>query len=156
MLHAAAMLLGLAILWFLATLRFGGALELAGAACAVLACVALSARAGGLGAFARAPRLAWTFVLRAGSVLHGALATIRAAIAADVSLKPALIRIRTRSRGADRAVMAGLLSTTPGMVLVDSDPEGFLAHVMNEDSVDAGDLGALESAAGVRSDRGAE
>ena len=151
MLHAAAMLLGLISLWFLATLRAGGVLDLAFGAGAALLCAAFAWRAGGSGgAFTRAPRAALATAARMGAVFSGALATIRTALAADVALKPALVRIRTRGQGGERADFAGLLSSAPGMVVAETDADGILVHVMDEDAVDAADLGRLERVAGVR------
>jgi multicomponent Na+:H+ antiporter subunit E len=155
MLHAAAMLLGLCILWLLSTQRFTSAQDVALAALAASACVLAAARAGGVGsAFARAPRALLTIVSRAGAVLGGSVATMRAAVAADVTLKPALVRVRTRGRGAERAAFADMLSATPGMVVVETDPDGLLVHVMNEDSIDAADLGRLERITGAQADGG--
>ena len=153
MLHAAAMLLGLCILWLLATLRFGSAADVAIAVLAAAACVLVSARVGGVGsAFARAPRALLTIVSRAGAVLAGSVATIRAAVAGDITLKPALVRVRTQGRGAERAAFADMLSATPGMAVVETDPDGLLVHVMHEDDIDAADLGRLERITGAQSD----
>lgn len=147
MLHAAAMLTGLAVLWLLysqtgiaasaATLAFGVA----------AACVLAALRFGGVGAaFAQAPgRLALGFA-RAGAVMRGALATMRASIAADITLTPALVRVRTRASNAEtRAALADMMSAAPGMVVVECDSDGFLVHVIDEDGVDAADLGRLEA-----------
>lgn len=152
MLHAAAMLLGLTLVWILATQRFFGVEAIAIALGAVVVCILLAWRMGMGGAFARAPRSALAFVARSGAVFTGALGTMRAAIAADVTLRPALIRIKTRGTGAERAAFASLLSAAPGMVVVDTDADGFLAHVMDEDAVDAGDLGHLERVAGAQAE----
>ena len=82
-------------------------------------------------------------------MMRGAVATIRKALSADVTLNPALVRVRTRmTRSADRAAFAGLLTATPGMAVVETDAEGFLMHVIDEDSIDADELGRLERAAG--------
>lgn len=146
MLHAAAMLIGACILWLLATQRWNSAEDFAIAACAASACVLVAARFGGVGgAFARAPQLVVLALTRAGPVVRGALATLRGALAADVTLKPALVRVRTRaSNPAERAAFANMISATPGMAVVDTDAEGLLVHVTNEDAIDAADLGRLE------------
>src|SRR5262245_25899497 len=156
MLHAAAMLLGLCILWLLATQRFGSPADVAAAVAAGALCAALAARAFGVSrAFARAPRTLFTVFSRAGAVLRGCLATMQAGLAADFGVKPALVRVRTRGRGPERAAFADMLSATPGMAVVETDPEGLLVHVMNEDAIDAADLGRLEGLTGARDDMGA-
>jgi multisubunit Na+/H+ antiporter MnhE subunit len=146
MLHAAAMLIGTCILWLLATQRWNSAEDFAIAACAASACVLIAARLGGVGGgFARAPQFALLALARAGPVVRGALATLRSALAADVTLKPALVRVRTRaSSAAERAAFANMISATPGMAVVDTDADGLLVHVTNEDAIDAADLGRLE------------
>jgi multisubunit Na+/H+ antiporter MnhE subunit len=71
---------------------------------------------------------------------------VRAAVAADVTVKPALVRIKTRSAEPfAAAAVADLISAVPGMVVVETDDDGLLVHVINEDKVDAADLGALEA-----------
>ena len=146
MLHAAAMLLGLAILWMLGAQSWSSPQHWAVALAASVISVLVALRFGGVGsAFTNAPRLVLVAGARIGSVIGGALATIRAAVSADVILKPALVRVRTRATRADeRAAFAGMISATPGFVVVDTDAEGLLVHVMNEDVVDASDLGHLE------------
>jgi hypothetical protein len=53
--------------------------------------------------------------------------------------------VKTRAlRAHERASFAHLLSITPGMAAVESDADGVLLHVINEDSVDAAELGRLE------------
>lgn len=146
MLHAAAMLIGTCILWLVATQRWATPDDLTMAVCAALACVFSAARLGGVGgAFARAPRTVILAFARAGPVLRGALATVRAAAAADVTLKPALVRVKTRATHAvERAAFANMISATPGLAVVDTDSEGLLVHVTHEDAIDAADLGQLE------------
>lgn len=153
MLHTAAMLLGFFVIWLVATQRASTPEDLLIAAGASVFCVLVAMRAGGIGAaFASAPRAVWITISRAGAVLLGGLATIRAALAADVTLKPALVRVKTRGRGAERAAFAGLLSATPGMAVVETDTEGFLVHVMNEDAIDAAELGRLERVTGAQNE----
>ncbi len=146
MLHAAAMLCGLAILWMLASQHWSSPQDWAIAFGASAVCVLIALRFGGASAaFLNAPRLLMLTGARAAAVARGALGTIRSALSADVTLKPALVRLRTRaSRAHERASFAGMISATPGMAVVESDADGFLVHVMNEDAIDADDLGRLE------------
>ena len=146
MLHAAAMLAGLAVLWMLVTQRASSPQDWAIAVVASFVCVLVAARFGGASsAFARAPRLLAVSVARAGAVARGSLATLRAAISADVTMKPALVRVRSRAnRSAERASFANMISATPGMAVVETDADGLLVHVINEDAIDAADLGRLE------------
>jgi len=154
MLHAAAMLFGLAIIWLIATGGFSRAEDIIVAVGAALVCVLVAWRSGSLGGFSHAPRGLYAAAVRSASVLSGAVKTIRAALAADITLQPALVRIKTRGRGAERVAFADLLSATPGSVVVETDPEGFLVHVMNEDAVDAAELGRLERVAGGQNEGG--
>lgn len=146
MLHAAAMLLGLATLWILVTQRASSPQDWAIAVGVSFACVVIGLRFGGASdAFARAPRLLVLSVARAGAVLRGTLATLRAAVSADVTMKPALVRVRSRApRAAERAAFANLITATPGMAVVETDADGLLVHVIDEDAIDAVDLGRLE------------
>lgn len=150
MLHAAAMLLGLAILWMLGAQHWSSPQDWAIALGASALAVVVALRFGGASsAFARAPTLLLLTGARVGSVIKGALATIRSALSADVTLKPALVRVRTRGTQAEeRAAFAGMISATPGVAVVETDAEGFLVHVMNEDAIDASDLGRLEQRTG--------
>ncbi|MGH6950677.1 MAG: Na+/H+ antiporter subunit E [Vitreimonas sp.] len=143
MLHAAAMLLGLCILWLLATQRFNSVWDFAVAIAAAALCTFVAARTAGVsGAFARAPWALFTVAARAGAVLRGCLTTMRMALTAGAPIKPALVRVRMR--GSERAAFADMLSATPGLAVVDTDSDGLLAHVMDEDAIDAADLARLE------------
>lgn len=148
MLHAAAMLAGFFVIWLLLAQRLGGLADVALAGVVAAACVAVAARFGGVSAaFARAPGLVWLALARSGEVARGALATLRAAAAADVTLKPALVRVRTRADSVEaRAAFADMLSASPGMAVVETEADGFLVHALDEDAVDAADLGRLEQA----------
>lgn len=147
MLHAAAMLIGLFALGLIALSRGVSAETVAGAAALAVASVAFAARFGGLGRTAfSAPQFVALSLARAGAVLRGTFSTIRAAVAADVTLKPALVRVRTRASGAfAQAAFADLMSAAPGVVVVEADAEGALVHVTNEDGVDAAEIGVLEA-----------
>lgn len=146
MLHAAAMLIGLAVLWIAATQHASSPQDWLVAAAVAIACTGVALRFGGAGsAFARAPRLWALSIARVGAVVRGALATLRAAVSADVTMKPALVRVRSRAtRSAERASFANMISATPGMAVVETDADGLLVHVLDEDAIDAADLGRLE------------
>jgi len=151
MLHAAAMLLGLTLIWFVAAPSSASLVNIGVAAAAALACTLFAARAGGLSAsFARAPRAIMVTLTRLPAVFGGALMTLRAAISADVTLRPALVRIKSRGAGPARGAFANVLSSAPGMVVVETDHDGFLVHVLDEDDVDANELGELERNVGAQ------
>ena len=147
MLHAASLLTGLWIIWLLATGGWRSNEDLAISGLAALCCVVFAWRAGGVsGALSRAPAAALRAISRIGAVFSGALSTMRAAIAADVTLRPALVPVKSRARRPNqRAAFGAMISATPGMAVVDVDPDGLLVHVLNEDAVDADDLGRLEA-----------
>lgn len=119
------------------------------AGAAAVACLLLASRIGGLGRngpFARAPQMLSLVVRRADAVTRGAMATVRASIAADVTLRPALVRVKWRvSSDSARAAFAGMVSAAPGAVVVETDPDGMLVHVINEDAIDASEFGRLEA-----------
>jgi multisubunit Na+/H+ antiporter MnhE subunit len=149
MLHAAAMLTGLFSLWLLLVQRWGAPMDFALAGAAAVACLVFASRLGGLGRngpFARAPQMLSLVVSRADAVTRGAMATVRASIAADVTLRPALARVKWRvSSDSARAAFAGMVSAAPGAVVVETDPDGMLVHVINEDAVDASEFSRLEA-----------
>jgi multicomponent Na+:H+ antiporter subunit E len=147
MLHAAAMLIGLTILGLLALER-GVSLEaLAAAGAIAFVCVLFAARFGGLARTGfSAPQVMVLALGRVGAVVRGAITTVRAAVAADVTLNPALVRVRTRASGAfTKAMLADLMSAAPGTVVVEADVDSALIHVNDEDGVDSAEIGALEA-----------
>jgi multisubunit Na+/H+ antiporter MnhE subunit len=148
MLHAAAILFGLIVLWMLSTQAWGSPQEWAIAAGVSVACVLVVLRFGGAStAYLRAPHLLWLRLSRIGAAVRGALATIRRALSADVTLDPALVRVKLRApRSKDRASFAHALSATPGMTVVETDADGLLLHVIDEHNIDAAELGRLEQA----------
>jgi multisubunit Na+/H+ antiporter MnhE subunit len=148
MLHAAAMLGVLIVLWIAAAPASGSPQDWAIAAGASLVCVAVAARFGGIStAFMQAPRLLWIASKRAGALFMGAMSVIRRAVSADVTLSPALVRVKTRSsKPEERAAFAHLLTSIPGVAVVETEADGLLAHVINEEGIDATELGRLEQA----------
>lgn len=141
------MLIGLALLWLLYAQRGLTSFDAALAVCAAVVCVLLTLRFGGVGrGFSQAPARIGLGLARAGALVRGALSTMRAAVAADVTLSPALVRVKTRAVSPDaRAAFADMISAPPGMVVVETDADGFLVHVIEEDAVDTADLGRLEA-----------
>lgn len=145
MLHAATMLTGLWALWLMLTQRWAGAGELGLGLAAALLCVLIAARFGGLGSSTFSLGIVALALRNWPTVFRGALATLRAAVAADVTLRPALVRIKPRPSSQDaRAGFAGLISAAPGTLVVEADADGLLVHVLNEDSVDARGISNLE------------
>ncbi len=147
MLHAAAMLIGLFALGLLATQRLNSmedALLVFGVAAV---CVAVGARFGGIGPnpFSHAPQ--WLFLIggRIRESLRGAWRTSRAALAADVSANPALVRVRTPRTAFTKAALVSLASSSAGSVVATEDAEGVLVHVLDEDDVEEAELRALEA-----------
>src|SRR6185295_11951179 len=83
-------------------------------------------------AFSVAPHFIVLIFSRTGAIVRGGLSTIRAALAADVTLKPALVSVRSDAGGSGaKAAAADLISAVPGSVVVATDGEGMLVHVMN-------------------------
>ncbi|MGQ0533144.1 MAG: Na+/H+ antiporter subunit E [Caulobacteraceae bacterium] len=150
MLHAAALLCGSIIVWMLYSQRWSSPQDWAIAAGVGLFCVVVALRFGSVsGAFLRAPRLLLASVARSGAIMRGAITTIGRAVSADVTLNPALVRVKTRAaRGSERASFAHMLTATPGIAVVETDADGLLVHVMDEDRIDAAELGRLEQSVG--------
>lgn len=148
MLHAAAMWAGLAIIWLAATQGWSSVEGVVMAASAALACVVVALRFRALSPdYAGAPASAWLSLSAIGAVVGGLAAVARAALSADVTLRPALVRIRTRAATPQaRVAFANLLSAAPGVAVVETDEDGFLVHVAFEDGVDAAELGRVEEA----------
>jgi multisubunit Na+/H+ antiporter MnhE subunit len=150
MLHAAAMLAGLFVLGLLITQGWSSRDEAVLVFVAALASVSAALSLGGVrkNPFSTAPQFLLLIFSRSGAVLHGALSTIRAALAADVRLKPALVRVRSEAIGAAaKAAAADLISAAPGSIVVETDSEGTLVHVMNEDAADSSVFAAVQSRA---------
>jgi len=147
MLHAAAILIGTFVLALVAMGASVASHALLAAGAIALGCALFALRFGGPARTTfSAPHLLALAAARAGDVLRGALAVVRAAVAADVTLKPALVRVRTRPASVfAQAALADLISAAPGAVVVAADEDGLLVHVTDEDGVDAAQLGALEA-----------
>jgi len=134
MLQAVALFSGTFVVWLLLEQRFTPA-ALAAAVAAAVACVLLTARLPRLGrrTFTLMPKLAAVQLMRTGAAFADAIRTVRAAIAADVKLRPALVRVRTRGGDAlSVATLANWIGATPGAVVISNDSEGLLVHVNDE------------------------
>jgi multisubunit Na+/H+ antiporter MnhE subunit len=142
------MLCGLIVLWMLSTRAWSSPQDWAIAAGVSIWCLAIALRFGGASAvYLRAPQLLWLQLVRSGAVVAGAMSTIRRAVSADVTLNPALVRVKLRGRrDQERASFAHAVSATPGMTVVETDADGLLLHVLDEHSVDSAELGRLEKA----------
>lgn len=148
MLHAATSMAGLLLCWLIFTQAWNSPAEWTAAAASAVGVTIYAMRFGGAGAaFTRAPHLVRLALTRSGAVLAGAFRVVRAAAAADVKLRPALMRIKTRARDATvRSALASALCAAPGAVVVDGDAESLLAHVLDEDEAEAAQLAKLEAA----------
>jgi multisubunit Na+/H+ antiporter MnhE subunit len=150
MLHAAAMLAGFFGIGLLLTQGWMSRDLIAVTSGVALATVALALLLGGVrkNPFSTAPQFITLIVSRLGAVLRGALATTRAALAADVTLRPALVRVRADEAGPfAHAGAADAISAAPGSVVVETDSEGMLVHVLNEEATDSAALTAVQSRA---------
>ena len=126
MLYSAALFVALLALWLALHAAAPGAVA-AGAIAAVASILV------GLW-FGAAKGVAWP-ALRAnlpGRRRIGEAARIlRAAVAADVTLEPALVRVRAPA-DASRLPLGAAINATPGAVVVAEDDDGFLVHVLDE------------------------
>ncbi len=152
MLHAAALIAGLTGLCLALSPVTGDARGLIAAGAIAIIVALLTARLGGHDAesapYVRFFRLMPLLAERGIAAMASGLAVARMALAADVTLKPALVRVRLRRGGEGvRAAFAYLVSAEPGGLVVDLDGEGALVHVLEEDGVDPAALAALEGRA---------
>jgi multisubunit Na+/H+ antiporter MnhE subunit len=134
MLQSIALFSGTFVTWLLLEQRFTVA-ALAAAVAAAIGCVVLTARLPRLGrrTFTLMPRLALVQLTRTAAAFSDAIQTVRAAIAADVKLRPALVRVRTRGGDAlSIAALANWIGATPGAVVISTDSDGLLVHVNDE------------------------
>lgn len=149
--HVVALLASFAGLWIIlvGTPSDAAGLGFAGAAAALS--LLWIARFGGVDRESaplwRLIRLAPMFVGRGLASARGAALTARTAIAADVPLKPALVRVKLRPQSqAARAALAHFVSAEPGGVVVDIERDSLLVHVLQEEAIDAPQLARIESA----------
>jgi multisubunit Na+/H+ antiporter MnhE subunit len=146
--QAAILLLGLGALWTLWVQRALTLQDWSFAALAAFACVVLTARfvMQHTAPSGTAFKSFILFVTRSGAAWRNVGAVMAAALSADVKLQPGLVRVRLR--GAEErahAAFANLMSAQPGSAAVELDADGLLLHVLQEDGVDARELGRLES-----------
>jgi multisubunit Na+/H+ antiporter MnhE subunit len=149
MLQAAAMLVGLWAAWLLLTQAPLSPEQIGVGLVVACVCALVRVRFGGWRDLAAPPGIVLQRLRRAPETFRAALNTTRAAIAADISLRPGLIRIKPRpGRAAARAALANAISDSPGWMTVESDADGLLAHVLDEEAVEPHQISALED--GVR------
>lgn len=138
MLDGAAMLVGLFLLWLAAVGVPDSVDNLVAMILAVVAASMVAVRFGGVGAaFARAPAsLAW-LARRCVALFAAVFRTLRTGLAGE-ALAPALMRVRPRDNSeSGRALLSARISAHPGMVVVETDGEGLLVHVINENAVNS-------------------
>ncbi len=145
MLSAVSMALGVSVLWLLLTQQWSTPVDFAVALAVGLIALVSTARVGGPSpAFTRLPSVLLALFRRIGTVIGGAMATLRAALAADIILKPGLVRVKSSLAGRDASAFSGMVTMAPGAAVIDTDDEGMFVHVLNEDLIDAGELGQLQ------------
>jgi len=150
MLHAAAMLFALFALGLAVTQGWGSREQAMLVFAAALVSTAAAMRLGGVrkNPFSTSPQFLVLIASRSGAVVRGALSTMRAAIAADVTLRPALVSVRADAAGLTaKAAAADLISAVPGSVVVETDGDGMLVHVTNEEAMESGAFTALQARA---------
>ncbi len=145
MLHAAAMLAVLFALGLLLTQGWASADQAILVFGAALASVGAALCLGGVRKTPfSTPQFVALIAANAGAVMRGALSTIRAALAADVMLKPALVSVHAETTGPfAKAAAADLISAASGSVVVETDSDGMLVHVMDEDARETAAFTAL-------------
>jgi multisubunit Na+/H+ antiporter MnhE subunit len=102
---------------------------IAGALCAAVATL-VSWRFGVPEVATRAPQELRSWLSRAWRKARGTWRVIRAALQADVTLHPALVRVRAPDASAGR--LAAAIGGTPGATIVAEDADGVLIHVIDE------------------------
>ncbi len=147
MLHAAAMLAGFFIIAFLLVQGWTSHDQLGFALIASLASVGVALQLWGFRKtpFSAPHHFIALAVSRLGAMWSGTMAVIRTAVAADVTVKPALVRVRGgEADGFASPACANSISMAPGAVVVETDGEGMLVHVIDEDKQSADAFAALE------------
>lgn len=150
MLHAAAMLAGLFFLAFIFTSPVLGANAVFAAVAIALAAAAFGLRFGGASrAFSGVLASIGFAPAAARRALGGALKTVRLAAAADISLHPALIRIRAARAGPFEQVrIAAAAGGAAGAIVVECDSEGLLVHANDEEGVEVKEFERIEARIG--------
>lgn len=149
MLQAATMLAGLWAAWLLMTQAVLTPTQMALGACVALLVAGLSLRFGGMRQFGAPLGVALRRLRAAPENFRAALNTARATVAADIVLRPGLVRIKPRQNDSSvKAAFGAALGANPGWMTVESDAEGLLLHVLDEEAVQPHDISALED--GVR------
>ena len=144
MVHAAATWIGLFLIGLLAMQGANAAaLAIGAAVCAVASVYLFGVERAGVGSMISS---IGAVARRVPNVLAGAARTLRAAAAADVTLRPALVQVKAHAED-DFSLGATVLamSAAPGAVAVDVSDDSLLVHVIQEDDESAADLAAIEA-----------
>lgn len=150
MFEAGALLLALFASWMLLTPHLSVTNFEAGVL-ASLICVAIASRLPKTGKdlFVRIPQLAMARAATVAGTFQSAMTVARSAIAADVKLKPALVRVRTRLRTSSGvATFASIIGSAVGGVVIVVDDDGLLVHVNDERGDNMRDIKHWEGMAG--------
>jgi multisubunit Na+/H+ antiporter MnhE subunit len=144
------MLLALFVLWLAANepgVPADHYLWIAGASAAF--CTGLAARFGGIGRqFTALPASLVVFVAQSAGVVSAAFKTVRAGLSAEISVRPVLIRVKSKiAEGESGAAFANLISAHPGMAVVETDADGLLVHVLDEAAADGAAFAHFEARA---------
>lgn len=146
--QALATILCLSALWLVFTRLGTGVEDLAVALGVAALCAVLGARFSGLSkaGFGATLGVMVFAIRRAPDVLRGAFGVVARALAADVTLKPALVRVRIREGDEfGRVAFVEAAGAVPGAIVVDSDDDSMLVHVIDEDRPHEQAMGALQS-----------
>lgn len=138
MLQALLVIAGLGA-WAVAAWGGAGPQDVAPIAVSVLLALLIALRLGWLGRDAAILPRALTALARTPARIRaktaGAWQVAQAAVSADVTIKPALVKLPlTDPEAASRATAAGALSEAPGAFVVALAPDAVLVHVLNEDA----------------------
>ncbi len=159
MLHAAAMLAGIFLIAVLASVSAALPAPIAVAGAIAAACVLWAARFGGIWrGYSRLPAMLGVMGAQLAAACAGALRVVRLAAGARVRVRSSLLKLKPRfSSAPERTLYAAALSMSAGRIVVESDQEGVLAHLLNEPLADEAAFHGLEArvrrALGVKAQR---
>jgi multisubunit Na+/H+ antiporter MnhE subunit len=147
--HAAALVVGLFVLWTLWSPQLPQPewLVVGAIGVGIAALTALSMRiVDREGApYAGTPGWLLLSVQRMAAVWGSAADVARRAVAGEHALHPGLVRLRTKSADSLRRAAFASAVTAPGLLVVESSADSLLVHALVEDDADEGELAALEA-----------